>query len=71
MTHPIPSLTLRPERGALPNQGGRVEALLELSVDFPTPEPGAERDPVALALVIDRSGSMSGAPLEHAKLAAR
>ncbi len=71
MTHPIPSLTLRPERGALPSQGGRVEALLELSVDFPAPEPGAERDPVALALVIDRSGSMSGAPLEHAKLAAR
>ena len=69
MTHPIPSLTLRPERGALPSQGGRVEALLELSVDFP--DRGSERDPVALALVIDRSGSMSGAPLEHAKLAAR
>jgi Ca-activated chloride channel homolog len=69
MTHPVPRLSLRPDHGALPSRGGRVEALVILAVDLP--DPGSERDPVALSLVIDHSGSMSGPPLEHAILAAR
>jgi Ca-activated chloride channel family protein len=68
MQLPTPRIDLTPERGALPAGGGTVRALLRVAVDFPPSE--RERDPLSLALVIDRSGSMSGAPLEHAKLAA-
>ena len=65
---PRPQIELRLDRGALPAAGGDVRAVLKLAVDFPPAE--RERDPLSLALVIDRSGSMSGAALEHAKLAA-
>ena len=68
MQLPTPRIDLTPERGALPAGGGTVRALLRMAVDFPPSE--RERDPLSLALVIDRSGSMSGAPLEHAKHAA-
>jgi Ca-activated chloride channel homolog len=68
MTLPTPRIDLRPERGALPAGGGTVRALVDLAVDFPPSE--REREPLSLALVIDRSGSMSGAPLQHAKQAA-
>jgi len=68
MNLPTPRIDLRPERGALPAAGGTVHALLRLEVDFPEAE--REREPISLALVIDRSGSMTGEPLEHAKLAA-
>jgi len=68
MQLPTPRIDLRPERGALPAGGGTVRALLSVAVDFPPSE--RTRDPLSLALVIDRSGSMSGSALEHAKLAA-
>ncbi len=68
MELPIPRLDLLPERGALPASGGTVRALLRLEVDFPAAE--REREPLSLALVIDRSGSMSGQPLAHAKASA-
>jgi len=68
MSLPTPRIDLRPERGALPAGGGTVRALLTLAVDFPPSD--REREPLSLALVVDRSGSMSGAPLEHAKRAA-
>ena len=68
MDLPIPRLDLLPERGALPASGGRVRALLRLEVDFPAAE--REREPLSLALVIDRSGSMSGQPLAYAKASA-
>ena len=68
-TLPTPLLTLSTERGALPANGGRVSALVRLEVGFPPVE--RDRDPIALALVIDRSGSMGGEPLAFAKRAAR
>lgn len=37
----------------------------------PPPDPAARRPPVALAVVLDSSGSMEGLPVEHARFAAR
>jgi Ca-activated chloride channel homolog len=68
MNLPVPHLDLTVERGALPAGGGRVHALLRIAVDFPEAE--QEREPLSLALVLDRSGSMSGEPLEHARRSA-
>lgn len=66
---PAPSLTLTTERDALPAGGGRVDALVRVDVAFAGVE--RDRDPVTLALVIDRSGSMGGEPLDCAKRAAQ
>ena len=66
---PAPVLTLITERGALLAGGGRVDALIGVEVGFAAAE--RDRDPVTLALVIDRSGSMGGAPLAFAKRAAQ
>lgn len=66
---PAPTLTLTTERDALPAGGGRVDALVRVEVGFAGAE--RDRDPITLALVIDRSGSMGGAPLAFAKRAAQ
>lgn len=65
---PEPTLQLIPERGAVPRAPGSFEALLRLHVDLADSQRG--RQPISLSLVIDRSGSMSGRPLQAAKEAA-
>jgi Ca-activated chloride channel homolog len=67
--HPTPRLSLIPERGALLAGGGEGDALLRLAVDASETSTSTEQ-PLTLSLVIDRSGSMSGAPLGYAKQAA-
>lgn len=68
-SQPTPSLTLIPERAALV-AGGRSDALLRLFVEATDDAHSSKRKPLTLSLVIDRSGSMSGAPLAYAKAAA-
>lgn len=67
---PQPTLLLTPLRAAIPAQGGTVELLVRVQAP---PQPVAEgagaakvRIPLRLALVVDRSGSMDGAPLTEA-----
>lgn len=64
-------LLVVPERAALPSD---APATLRLLVRVQAPERGEgdpPRDPLAIALVLDRSGSMSGQPLEEACACAR
>ena len=68
MPLPTPQVHLELERGALPAAGGTLHALVRTSVAFPDAE--RDREALSLALVIDRSGSMSGAPLAYARAAA-
>lgn len=61
-----PRCELRTERPHLPLEGGRYHLMLRLSA----PEvraPERQRPPLDLAVVVDRSGSMSGGKLELAK----
>jgi Ca-activated chloride channel family protein len=51
-------LSLRPSRAAIGRMGGGVHLLVR--AEPPAPPKRAQRRPVALALVIDRSGSMAG-----------
>ncbi len=65
---PRPRLAVSTLKPAYPVEGGRQDLLVALGVDLP--EVSVDRPPLALVLVLDRSGSMSGAPLEAAKAAA-
>jgi hypothetical protein len=63
------NVELRPLKSALSSAGGEMPVMLRI-----TPERFAEageRPRINLALVLDRSGSMSGTPLEQAKLGAK
>src|SRR5687767_9660175 len=46
---------------------GKGETHLVVTLTTARPETRSERPPVDIAFVVDRSGSMSGAPLELAK----
>ena len=67
-----PILNLRQDRKLVWHRGDSVRHLVVEMVAPPAPpaDGAQERVPLNLAIVVDRSGSMEGAPLENAKLAA-
>lgn len=53
--------------GLVAAQDNLLDVLVRIQAPDAAVEPATERPPLALALVIDRSGSMSGVPLHEAK----
>ena len=66
----ITALSTHPELPAISQGGCRLNVLLRLNAP-PLARTHSERQPVALAVVIDRSGSMAGAKLQAACAAAQ
>jgi Ca-activated chloride channel family protein len=63
---PHPTLILSPLRQAAPANGGTLEVLVRLQAPDRPASMEVARQPLRLAVVIDRSGSMSGEPLQEA-----
>jgi Ca-activated chloride channel family protein len=61
-----PRLILTPIRQAASAAGGTLEVLLRLQAPDRPASAASTRQPLRLAVVIDRSGSMSGEPLQEA-----
>jgi Ca-activated chloride channel family protein len=62
------TIVLTPRRaGVVDGQDNTVEALVRVQAPDAPPGHAAQRPPQAIALVVDRSGSMSGQPLTEAK----
>lgn len=61
-----PTLILTPIRQAAPSNGGTLEVLVRLQAPDRPAQDAPARQPLRLAVVIDRSGSMSGEPLHEA-----
>ena len=69
-TSAAPFLHITPLRPAVPTEGGPLEVLIRVQAPARPPEPAGapanKRIPLRLSLVVDRSGSMDGAPLTEA-----
>lgn len=61
-----PTLVFSPLRNAVPTQGGAVDLLLRVQAPDRPAELAVKHTPKRLALVVDRSGSMHGEPLDEA-----
>lgn len=66
-TTSLPTIVLTPVRNGVPAGGGALEVLVRVQAPPPPAgEAAAVRPQLRLALVVDRSGSMSGPPLHEA-----
>jgi Ca-activated chloride channel homolog len=61
-----PTLVLTPTKAAVSELGGWLDVLVRVQAPQQPEELASEPTPKRLALVVDRSGSMSGEPLDEA-----